>query len=159
MKIGVISDTHIPANAEEIPRKILEHFKETELILHAGDLVEPYVLETLRKITEVKAVFGNMDSPQVRKLVPHKELIQIKNFKIGLVHGWGSPEQLREVVREEFEDVDAIVYGHAHSPLNQLFEGVLFFNPGSPTDKVFAPYNSYGILEINDSIKGEIIRL
>ena len=159
MKIGVISDTHIPANAEEIPRKILEDFKGVELILHAGDLVELYVLDTLKEIAEVKVVFGNMDTPRVRKALPQKEIIEIKNFKIGLVHGWGAPDQLREVVRKEFRDVDVIVYGHSHSPLNESIEDVLFFNPGSPTDKVFAPYNSYGILEIDDTIRGEIIRL
>ena len=159
MKIGVISDTHIPTDAKQIPRKILEQFKETELILHAGDLVELYVLDALREIAKLKAVFGNMDSPQVRKVLPAKEIIQIKNFKIGLIHGWGPPEQLKENVRGDFEDIDAIVYGHSHSPVNEFFQGVLFFNPGSPTDKVFAPYNCYGILEIGDSVRGKIIRL
>lgn len=159
MKIGVISDTHIPVNAEEIPRKILEDFKGAELILHAGDLVELYVLDVLKEIAEVKTVFGNMDSPQVRKALPQKEIIEIKNFKIGLIHGWGAPDQLRGMVRKEFENVDVIVYGHSHSPLNESIEDVLFFNPGSPTDKEFAPYNAYGILEIDDTIRGKIIRL
>ena len=63
------------------------------------------------------------------------------------------------MVKGEFEDVDVIVFGHSHTPLNEVEEGVLFFNPGSPTDKVFAPYNSIGILHVDKKIKGEIIRL
>ena len=55
--------------------------------------------------------------------------------------------------------MDVIVFGHSHSPVNELRDGILFFNPGSPTDKIFAKYNSYGILTINKEIKGEIIRL
>lgn len=159
MRIGVIADTHIPDRAKEIPQKILEDFKNVDLILHAGDLVELKVLDELRKIKEVKAVFGNMDSFPVVNLLPKKELIQIGKFKIGLIHGFGHPNRLIEVVRKEFDKVDCIVYGHAHNPVNEVRDGVIFFNPGSPTDKIFSAYNSYGILEINDTIRGNIIRL
>lgn len=159
MKIGVISDTHIPVNTGKIPHKILEDFKGVELILHAGDLVEMSVFDTLRKIAPLFAVFGNMDSYQVKKTLPQKETIKVKKFKIGIVHGWGNSEELKNNVKGEFENVDVIVYGHSHSPVNEFAEGVLFFNPGSPTDKIYAPYNCYGILEINKNIEGRIIKL
>ena len=55
--------------------------------------------------------------------------------------------------------MDAIVFGHSHSPINEVHDGILFFNPGTPTDKVFATFNSFGILEVNDKIKGRILRL
>lgn len=159
MRIGVIADTHIPDRAKEIPQKICEDFKKVDLILHAGDLIELKVLDEFKKIAEVKAVFGNMDSFSVVNSLPKKELIQIGKFKIGLIHGAGHPNRLMEVVRKEFDKVDCIVYGHAHNPVNEIKDGVLFFNPGSPTDKIFSAYNSYGILEINDTIKGEILKL
>lgn len=159
MKIGVLADTHIPVIADKIPDKIIEHFREVELILHAGDLVEPEVLANLKELGEVKAVCGNMDSPKLRRVLPVKEIIKVGKFNIGLIHGWGHPELLKENVVKEFKNVDVIVYGHSHSPVNEVLDGVLFFNPGSPTDKTFAPYNSYGVLEITDVIKGEIIKL
>ena len=62
-------------------------------------------------------------------------------------------------LKKEFGKVDVIVFGHTHSSQNEIKNGVLFFNPGSVTDKVFAKENSYGILEINSSIKGRIVKL
>lgn len=161
MRIGVISDTHIPERAKEIPKVILEDFKNVSLILHTGDLVILDVLKRLNDICEVIAVWGNMDCREVREILPEKKIINIKKFKIGIFHGWGAPFNLINLAEKEFQKdkCDVIVFGHSHSPFNEVRNGVLFFNPGSPTDKIFSPYNSYGILEINDEIKGKIIKL
>jgi hypothetical protein len=67
-----------------------------------------------------------------------------------------------ELVAQIFEKdkVDIIVFGHSHNPVNETRDGILYFNPGSPTDKMFSPYNSYGIIEINEnSVEGKIIKL
>ncbi|MFC1645616.1 metallophosphoesterase family protein [Candidatus Omnitrophota bacterium] len=160
MKIGVISDTHIPEKAQNIPKEIYSAFKDVELILHAGDLSTLDVVKSLEKICPVKAVYGNMDNPQTRKVLKDKEIIQINNFKIGLIHGGGHPSKLIDFAKNAFpQKLDVIVFGHSHAPLNERMSGVLFFNPGSPTDTVFSPYRSYGILEINDDIKAKIVRL
>ena len=66
MKIGVISDTHIPIAAPRLPQKVYDHFKDCDLIIHAGDAVEMSVIEDLGKLAEVKAVCGNMDSPEMK---------------------------------------------------------------------------------------------
>jgi len=160
MKIGVISDTHMPYAAPQIPSEIYNAFKGADLILHAGDLIETSVLDELKKMAEVQAVCGNMDKPDVQKLLPTKKIIKAGKFTIGLIHGYGLPFNLINTVRKEFsQKVDVIVFGHSHSPVNEVRDGILFFNPGSATDKVFSKYNSYGILMLNDEIKGEIIRL
>ena len=85
MKIGVISDTHIPERASAIPPQVLEGFKGVDLILHAGDLVDLSVLEELKKIAKVRAVVGNMDSEVVSKGLPKKEVIQANNFSVFLL--------------------------------------------------------------------------
>jgi hypothetical protein len=163
MKIGIISDTHIPERAGCIPEQILEEFKGVDLILHAGDLVTLSVLEELRNICpQVKAVWGNMDPQEVRNILPEKEIIKINSKKIGMVHGFGHPHKLMELVTKVFEKewVDVIIFGHSHYPVNETRGRVLYFNPGSPTDKIFSTYNSFGILEImNDEIQAKIIRL
>jgi len=69
IKIGVISDTHIPLSANKIPDEIFKHFEGVDLILHAGDLIKLSVLDELRKIAPVEAVYGNMDSLKVDVLV------------------------------------------------------------------------------------------
>jgi len=160
MKIGIISDTHIPRAATGLPPEICTAFKGVDLILHAGDLVEISVLDELKKIAKTEAVCGNMDEPEIRKSLPQKRIISAEGFKIGLTHGYGSPFRLIDTVKKEFpQKVDVIVFGHSHLPVNELRDGILFFNPGSPTDKIFAKYNSYGILTVNKEIKGKIVRL
>ncbi len=158
MKVGVISDTHIPNRAKKIPGKIIELFSDAALILHAGDIVDKSVIEELETIAKVEVVKGNMDEPDIP--FPVKKVLNVEAIRIGLIHGFGSPFGIRNRIRKEFDEIDIIVYGHSHKPYNKTENGVLFFNPGTPTDKIFALYNSVGILEIKgDSVKGQIIRL
>lgn len=162
MKIGVISDTHIPDRAKDIPQKILEEFKNVDMIVHAGDLVDLNVLNKLKSVCgNVKAVWGNMDSDEVRKALPAKEILKLGNHNVGIMHGYGSPNKLIDLLGSIFKEskVDLIIFGHSHTPLSEKRGDILFFNPGSPTDKIFSPYNSYGIIEINDKIDARIIKL
>lgn len=158
MKIGVISDTHIPVRAKKIPEKVFEIFEAVDLILHAGDIVNKNTIDDLGFIAKVEAVKGNMDDS--RCPYPVKKVLTVEKLIIGLMHGYGPREGVRERIREEFDVVDIIVYGHSHRPYNKIEDGVLFFNPGTPTDKVSAIYNSVGILEINEKdVKGEIFEI
>jgi putative phosphoesterase len=161
IKIAVVSDTHLQT-PDDLPEKLLEGVKGADLLLHAGDMLNLDILERFKKLVpEVKAVWGNMDPPEVKRALPGKEVIQVKQFRIGLTHGTGAPFNLMETVKEKFKNdrVDCIVYGHSHSPQNKVEQGILYFNPGSPTDKVFAAYNSYGILQINEKISGRIEKI
>lgn len=159
MKILVLSDTHIPRVAADLPEGIYEAIRDVEMIIHAGDFVEKDLLDKLKTLKDTRAVHGNMDTPYLQDHLNDKEIIQVKNFKIGLIHGYGAPNDIVDTVRREFTNVDAIIFGHSHSPMNETRDGVLFFNPGSPTDKVFATVNSYGILEVSDKgIEARIIK-
>lgn len=160
MKILVLSDTHIPRVAQDLPRKVYEEASGCDLILHAGDFVEKDLLDRLKKLKTVQAVYGNMDNAELRRILKDKEIVQAGAFRIGLIHGYGAPKDLTETVRKEFQKVDAIVFGHSHTAINTVIDGVLLFNPGSPTDNIFASTNSYGVLEVNDDgIAGKIVTL
>lgn len=162
VKIGVISDTHIPDKAGVIPQAILDGFKGVDMIIHAGDLVDLSVLGQLKAVcANVKAVWGNMDPDEVRGRLTEKEIIAAGKYRIGLMHGYGAPNNLIELLSRAFKDdnVDVIIFGHSHAPFCQKVGGKLFFNPGSATDKVFSPYNSYGLIEINGDIDAKIIRI
>ncbi|RLC29477.1 metallophosphoesterase [Candidatus Woesebacteria bacterium] len=161
MKIGIIADTHVPVIVKSLPPKLNEHFKGCDLIIHAGDLVEMQVLEELGKIAETKAVYGNMDGPGVRKNLPENILFEAEDKRIGVVHGSGSASKIIENVRKTFsKKPDIIIFGHSHVPLNRTLNGILFFNPGSATDKIFSPYRTIGIIEIdNGEVRAEIIKL
>ena len=159
MLLGVISDTHISGTEKEIPAEVYQIFKQVDLILHAGDLVDLITLDLLNVLAPVRAVAGNMDLPETKGVLPAKQEIEVGPFRLGLIHGWGAPTGIRKRIIRSFTTIDCCVYGHTHAPYNQVEDGVLFFNPGSATDTVFAPYRSIGLLKIGDSIEGEIIRL
>ena len=150
IKIGVISDTHIFDNSKHIPAKILEAFRQVNLIIHAGDCTSLKALEELKALCpHVVAVAGNMDLDEVRKKYPAKQLLEVLGYRIGVMHGFGSPAGLLELLVEAFkeDDCDLVIFGHSHRSFNEKVGGVLFFNPGSAIDPA-APFNSYGIIEL-----------
>jgi len=151
MKIGVVSDTHATSFAQ-LPSRILLTLAEADLIIHAGDFVAKDVLDGLKQLGEVKAVRGNIDSEELKQILPEKELLVIEKRRIGIIHGWGSPYGIDDRVGRMFTDVDIIVYGHSHQAQNEVKRGILFFNPGQAK-------NSFGILTIGEEVRGEIINL
>jgi hypothetical protein len=139
-------------------RLLHDHFRDVDLILHAGDLVDIRVLDAFTG-KDVKAVCGNMDPMPVRKTLPDRLILNINNYKVGLIHGWGMPFGIEKKILKEIGHVDCLVYGHTHRAANEVKNGILFFNPGSATDKRFASRNTVGIIEIEERIKGRIIDL
>lgn len=158
MKIGVISDTHLSGYDDRLRHLMDDYFYDVSLILHAGDLVDIRVLDAFAG-KDVKAICGNMDPQPVRQSLPDRLIINLNNYRIGLIHGWGMPFGLENKLLKEIGRVDCLVYGHTHRPANVVRDGILFFNPGSATDTRFASRNTIGILEIGEKIKGDIIEL
>ena len=158
MKIGVISDTHLREPDLEFRKMIESHFKDVEKIFHAGDFVDWSIAEYLSSQKELIAVCGNMDPPDIQKAFPRKKVIEVKGFKIGLIHGGGPPFGIESRIRTEFDEVNAIVYGHSHVPANHQAKSIHFFNPGSPT-RSFIHRGSLGILHLGEKIEGEIIKI
>jgi len=158
IKVGVISDTHIPRRAKALPDFVFESFQGVDLILHAGDLLSEDVITDLETIAPVYAVAGNNDSFEIYQKYGEKRIVEIGGKKIGLTHGYGRDKTHLNAYAEFMKDnVDCIVFGHSHAPYNEELDGILLFNPGSPTDRRFQPTFSLGILYIGDSIKGEIL--
>ncbi|ABA88749.1 manganese/nickel-dependent phosphodiesterase, YfcE family [Syntrophotalea carbinolica DSM 2380] len=162
LKIGVLSDTHI--------RQAMRHgdfldaldgrlFRDAEVILHAGDLVDHDLLNIFAPRV-VHAVRGNMDSPAVA--LPVRKVFEVSGFRFGLIHGWGPPEGLGTRVLREFDadSLDCLVYGHSHMPDCRRLNDMLLFNPGSATSPRGGFPPSVGMLEVDDSgIRGRIVSL
>jgi putative phosphoesterase len=161
LRIGVLSDTHL-ADSQEA-RDYLVYLLEDvlaplDMILHAGDLVSPDLLDVFTGYP-CHAVRGNMDPAAPN--IPIKKIVDVGGFNIAMIHGWGSADGIEERIVEEFSaaTLDCLVYGHSHIPACHYREGILFFNPGSATDKRCMPYHSVGVLEVDTEIRGSIIRL
>lgn len=158
IKVGVISDTHIPRRAKALPDFVFESFEGVDLILHAGDLLSEDVITDLETIAPVYAVAGNNDSFEIYHKYGERRIVEVGGKRIGLTHGYGRDKTHLNAYAEFMEDyVDCIVFGHSHAPYNEALNGVLLFNPGSPTDRRFEPMFSLGMLYIDDTIKGEIL--
>jgi len=151
MRIAVLADTHVN-KLGQLSKKIIDALSTVDLIIHAGDFTDVQLLEELKQLGEVKAVRGNMDSTDLKNILPVKEIVEIENKRIGITHGSGAPRGIEERVRKIFESdrIDIIVYGHSHQSQNKVIDGILLFNPGEATD-------SFGILTIDGEAEGEII--
>ncbi|MBP2046486.1 metallophosphoesterase [Methanobacterium aggregans] len=160
MLIGVISDTHIPERASEIPETVFKTFENVDMILHAGDLVSLDVIDALKEIAPMKCVQGNMDRMYHMEL-PESEVMEVEGFKIGLNHGEvyprGDTQQLKYIAMEL--GVEILITGHTHWSFIKDLGGVLLLNPGSPTvPRLSDP--SVMLLEIeNQKIDTEIIKI
>ena len=180
VRIGVLSDTHIPDRVGALHPDILPTFKEkgVELIIHAGDISSPDVIRQLEAIAPVQAVMGNRDWWRFKEL-PAMKMITIKEVKILITHGHGHifsylwdkiPYWILGYQFERFvkkfsklnQEFDIVIFGHSHRPENQMVESRLYFNPGSAYDSLRNHSGpSVGIIEIGEgkSVSAEMIRL
>ena len=146
MRIGLISDTHIPEAGSELPPQVYQALAGVELILHAGDMHVIEVLDWLEEIAPVLGARGNGDGdghrpdfPDDDPRVKEAHVFDAEGVTVGLTHGFPLPEEapwttLQDLmVRKLGGPVDVIVCGDTHVTMNCLREGVLYVNPGSPT--------------------------
>jgi len=148
MRIAVLSDTHL-REGKSLPRFVWEHLTQIDMIIHAGDVTHMGLLEELACIAPVRAVRGNCDGWDLS--LPDRDIIECEAWRIGLVHGnAGKGNSTPERAYTEFRDlsVNLIVFGHSHTPFMEWRNGILMFNPGSPTDKRRELQYSFGLLEI-----------
>lgn len=158
MRIGIVSDTHIRDHGKGLPKQLMEGLANVDLIIHAGDWMSLDVLYELETIAPVEGVAGNNDGWDIIDRFGHSKILTLEGHRIGIVHGHQGYKQTALNALDTFKDeaVQAIVFGHSHVPFNEVLQGVLMFNPGSPTDKRRQEKYSYGILTLTDKIEGEI---
>ncbi|MDO9097599.1 MAG: YfcE family phosphodiesterase [Candidatus Methanoperedens sp.] len=136
MKIIAIADTHIKSGSiiDCLPRGLVELIKGADMVIHAGDFVTKQAYDELSGMCRLEAVHGNMDSPDLKKLLPAQKVIEIEGIKIGIVHeaalslqdttgAWYMAKEM---------GVEVLVFGHIHKPVIEK-DDVLLACPGSPT--------------------------
>jgi uncharacterized protein len=178
MRIGLISDTHIPEACEHLPARVFEVFAGIDLVMHAGDVYVNRVLDELAAIAPVIAALGNGDEgldghrhrlDQGDERVREAHLVEIAGVRIGLVHAIPTPDETSEEVfaramlRQFGGPVDVIVQGHSHVEGVMRFGATMVVNPGSatlPRNLVGVP-GTVAILEIGNTgeVSAEIISL
>lgn len=154
IKILILSDTHMPKKSKQLPDILLNELLSCELIIHAGDWQSVELYYELKQYAPVEGVYGNTDSDEICSILKKRVLLKIEGFKIGVAHGhgMGKTTEKRSIEAFDKENVDAIIFGHSHIPIKKLHNGIILFNPGSPTDKRRQPNYSFGTLEISDEM-------
>ena len=161
MRIGLVSDTHLPRFGTRLPEALTSGLRDAgvERILHLGDLTTMLAVELLEEIAPVDAVAGNNDGPEIVERYGRRKVVRLGGVRIGMVHGDGIGGTTPERARRAFasDDVDVIAFGHSHVPLAERDEGVWLINPGSPTDRRREPRFSYALLTLEGpSIRQEL---
>lgn len=156
MRVVVLSDTHAPRHWKTCPPRVAEHLRGAELILHAGDVCVPQVLDELAEYAPVRAVCGNNDGPDVVAWgAPETLEFEIAGLPVAMIHDSGQATGRTLRMRRRFRSAGLVVFGHSHIPLDRTGDGVRIFNPGSPTDRRRQPHGTIGLLDIAD---GELTR-
>lgn len=141
MRVGVISDTHGLVRPEA-----LDALRDCDVILHAGDIGGPHVLQELEKLAPaVVAVRGNNDTEPWAAALPEEQTLDLAGVRVHLVH------DVKKIgIDPEQEGVQVVVAGHSHQAHKQRLGDVLFFNPGAAGPRRFALPLSVGRLILRD---------
>ncbi|MFF7214701.1 metallophosphoesterase family protein [Streptomyces sp. NPDC008238] len=145
MRLLVMSDTHLPKRAKELPAELLDRIPEADVVLHAGDWVDDATLDLLQaRSRRVIGVYGNNDGPGLRARLPEVARAELGGLRFGVVHDSGPAQGRERRCEERFPDLDVLVFGHSHIPWDSTAPGGLrLLNPGSPTDRRRQPYGTY----------------
>jgi uncharacterized protein len=147
IRVGLISDTHIPLVMETLPENVFTALQGSDVILHAGDVGDLWVLDELSQIAPVIAVHGNDESREAEEALPFLQTVSIAGHRIVITHGhypdpaeemamrsdntWESKlDRLADFARQHGASI--VITGHTHIPMHICWDGVTIINPGTP---------------------------
>lgn len=158
MKLIALSDTHMKTG--EIPLQLQALLEECDLIVHAGDFNTVEAYQAFSISGKLKAVFGNDDTPELKKLLPERLKFEVEGVKIGVIHegGLSVVDTTSHGYLAKEMGVDILIFGHLHRPLIEKTD-VMLVCPGSPTKPRMANPTVVEIIIEKGSIKGRIIPL
>src|SRR5262245_14625577 len=125
--VGLISDTHGLLRPEAVAA-----LRNSNLIIHCGDIGDPAILEGLREIAPVRAISGNNDSSGWASALPPDDVVKVGDQKIQVLHDLAELE-----LDPDAAGFTAVVFGHSHKPVIEKRGKVLFVNPGSAGPRRF----------------------
>jgi uncharacterized protein len=145
-RIGLVSDTHMPERCPVLPPALFESLRGVDLLLHAGDVGELWVLDRLSAIAPVLAVHGNDDTADAQRELPYQQVLVVARQRIVLTHAhypdraqelearkndaWG-PKLERRAAFGQRAGASIVIFGHTHVPMSLQHGDVLLVNPGA----------------------------
>ena len=145
MRLLLISDTHLPARARELPPQVWAEVAAADVVVHAGDWVDVALLDELEERSKrLIGVYGNNDGPALRARLPEVARADLDGLRLAVIHETGAKQGREQRCDAQFPDTDVLVFGHSHIPWDTVTPGGLrLLNPGSPTDRRRQPVATY----------------
>jgi uncharacterized protein len=153
-RLLLLADTHVPKRARVLPEQVWRAAEAADVVVHAGDWVEPALLDELEERSErLVAVHGNNDGDELRRRLPEVARDTVAGLRLAVVHETGPKDGREKRCQELYGDVDLLVFGHSHIPWDSTTpSGLRLLNPGSPTDRRQQPDCTYMTLTVADGV-------
>ena len=137
MRLVLMSDTHLPARARDLPPALWTAVDEADVVVHAGDWTSEELLDRLdARAARLVGVLGNNEHGAPRERLPEVARVDLGGVRFAVVHETGGKEGRERRADVDFPDADVLVFGHSHIPWDTVSPGGLrLLNPGSPTDR------------------------
>ena len=150
LALVLMADTHLPKRAKRLPDELWAAVDAADVVVHAGDWVEPPLLDELeRRARRLVAVHGNNDGPELRRRLPEVARAELGGLHVGVVHETGPSAGREARCQARWGDLDLLVFGHSHIPWDTTTAGGLrLLNPGSPTDRRRQPHCTFMTLTV-----------
>lgn len=158
MRLLIISDTHIPARAKNLPSEVWDEVDRADIVMHAGDWVVPALLDELEdRAIRLIGVFGNNDGAELRRRLPEVARATLDGLRVAVVHETGGKAGRELRADRDYQDVDLLIFGHSHIPWDTVSPGGLrLLNPGSPTDRRRQPACTYRTASVHDGVLSDV---
>ncbi|MFF1301385.1 metallophosphoesterase family protein [Streptomyces sp. NPDC058307] len=152
MRLLLMSDTHLPKRAKQLPAPLLAELPHADVVVHAGDWVDTATLDLLEsRSARLVAVHGNNDGPELRARLPEVAYAELGGLRFAVVHETGAAQGREARCAARYPDTDVLVFGHSHIPWDTTAPGGLrLLNPGSPTDRRRQPHCTYMTATVAD---------
>lgn len=159
MRLLIISDTHVPVRARDMPEQLWSEVDVADVVVHAGDWVEVELLDRLEaRSKRLIGVYGNNDGPALRARLPEIARVELGGVRLAVVHETGAAKGREQRCAQAFPDTDVLVFGHSHIPWDTVAEsGLRLLNPGSPTDRRRQPEHTYMTARISAGQLSEVV--
>ncbi len=145
MRLLLIADTHVPRRARDLPSAVWDEVAVADVVLHAGDWIEPSLLDELEsRARRLIACWGNNDGDELRSRLPERADAVLEGVRFTVVHETGASGGRDARMALLYPDTDVLVFGHSHIPWDTTAKtGLRLLNPGSPTDRRRQPHCTY----------------
>ena len=162
LRLTLVSDTHVPTRAKDLPASVWEAVESADVVVHAGDWMAVELLDAFeRRSRRLVACWGNNDGEEFRARLPEVARVELDGLRLAVTHETGgAPGRERRCAERFAGSTDVLVFGHSHIPWDTTTpSGLRLLNPGSPTDRRRQPFCTFMTARVESGTLGDVQRL